>query len=150
MMKSVIAMPLEELAGLLGLRRRPERPFSPFEIIERIQNGLPIAALDRISHGLAPSDANFKYLIVPRATLARRKKRRENLSVDESDRVVRLVKIWVFARDVWGGDDAARAFLFRPHMILEGHRPIDVALATDIGARLVEDILGRLKYGSAA
>ncbi len=35
-------------------------------------------------------------------------------------------------------------------MMLEGRRPVDVVLATDMGARLVEDILGRLKYGSAA
>jgi putative toxin-antitoxin system antitoxin component (TIGR02293 family) len=140
----------EEVAGLLGLKGRADRPTSPLEIIERIQKGLPITALDRVSHFVAPSDANFKYLIISRATFARRKKQHEKLSVDESDRVVRLAKVWGIARDVWGSDEEARAFLFRPHMMLEGRRPVDLVLATDMGARLVEDILGRLKYGSAA
>jgi len=51
---------------------------------------------------------------------------------------------------VWGSDDAARAFLFRPHPMLEGQRPIDVVLANEFGRPLVEGILGRLQYGSAA
>lgn len=140
----------EDVAGLLGLKGRTDRPTSPLEIIERIQKGLPIAALDRVSHYVAPSDANFKYLIISRATFARRKKQHEKLSADESDRVVRLAKVCAIARDVWGSDEEARAFLFRPHMMLEGRRPVDLVLATDMGARLVEDILGRLKYGSAA
>ncbi|MDB5407981.1 MAG: hypothetical protein JWL84_2893 [Rhodospirillales bacterium] len=139
----------EQVAGVLGLRLRPERPTSPFEMIQRIQDGFPLSALERISVDVAPNDANFKYLIVPRATFGRRKKL-TRLTSDESDRVVRLAQVWVLAREVWGGDDEARAFLFRPHMMLEGKRPIDVAMATDMGARLVEDILGRLKYGSAA
>lgn len=140
----------EEVVGLLGLGGQADRPTSPLEIIERIRRGLPIKALDRVSLVVAPGDVNFKYLVVPRATLARRKKQREKLSVDEGDRVVRLAKVWAFARDVWGSEEEARAFFFHPHMMLEGLRPVDVVLATDMGARLVEDILGRLKYGSAA
>jgi uncharacterized protein (DUF2384 family) len=34
--------------------------------------------------------------------------------------------------------------------MLEGRRPIDVVPGGEFGARLVTDILGRLKYGSAA
>lgn len=56
----------------------------------------------------------------------------------------------VLAREVWGSDEAARAFLFRPHPMLEGRRPIDVVLANEFGRSLVEGILGRLQYGSAA
>jgi uncharacterized protein (DUF2384 family) len=39
----------------------------------------------------------------------------------------------VLAREVWGSDEAARAFL-----------------ANEFGRSLVEGILGRLQYGSAA
>lgn len=141
---------LEQVAVYLGIRSRREQAVSPFALIERIEEGLPITALNRVSHFMAPSDVNFKYLIIPRATLARRKKRRDKLSVDEGDRVVRLAKAWAFAREVWGSDEDARAFFFRPHQMLEGRKPIDVLLGTDTGARLVEEILGRLKYGSAA
>ena len=62
----------------------------------------------------------------------------------------RLARVSTMALDVWKTDVAARAFLFRPHPMLEGQRPVDVARATDLGAQLVEGILGRLKHGSAA
>jgi putative toxin-antitoxin system antitoxin component (TIGR02293 family) len=144
-----MVMVLDEVAGL-GLHGRVDRPTSPLEIIGRIKEGLPVKALDRVCLVLAPDDLDFKYQLVSRATLARRKSRHEKLSVDEGDRVVRLARVWAFARDVWGSEDEARSFFFRPHMLLEGRQPIDVVLATDLGARLVEDILGQLKYGSAA
>lgn len=142
---------LEDVAGILGIKGRENFPASPFDVIARIEHGLPIAALERVSKFVAPSDANFKYLIVARPTLDRRRKSQgRRLSSDESEKLARIAKVWTFAREVWGNDDEARAFLFRAHTMLEGRTPIVVALKTDMGARLVEDILGRLKYGSAA
>jgi putative toxin-antitoxin system antitoxin component (TIGR02293 family) len=142
----------EEIAVILGLARGEKGQLtSPLAIIRGIERGLTVTVLDRVSRRVAPSDVNFKYHIVPKATLARRKKGEQGrLSIDESDRLVRLVKVWMFAREAWGSDEEARAFLFRPHAMLEGRKPMDVMLRTDLGARLVEDILGRLKYGSAA
>jgi putative toxin-antitoxin system antitoxin component (TIGR02293 family) len=58
--------------------------------------------------------------------------------------------VWGLAVDVWGEDEAARAFFFRSHALLEGRRPVDVVIGSDLGARLVEEILGRLKHGTAA
>jgi putative toxin-antitoxin system antitoxin component (TIGR02293 family) len=139
----------DDIAAFLGFGRGG-RLTSPFAIVQSIESGLPVSALDRVSQLVAPTDVNFKYLIVSKATLARRRKRPNKLSTDESDRLVRLTKLWIFAREVWGSDKAAREFLFRPHAMLEGRRPIDVVLRTNLGAGLVEDILGRLKYGSAA
>jgi putative toxin-antitoxin system antitoxin component (TIGR02293 family) len=103
-----------------------------------------------VSRSIAPTDANFKYRVVSRATLDRRRKSEgKRLSPEESERLARIAKLWAFAREVWRSDEEARAFLFRPHMLLEGRQPIEVAVKTEIGARLVEDILGRLEYGSA-
>lgn len=72
------------------------------------------------------------------------------LSPDEGAKVVRLAEVWALAREVWGSDAEARGFLFRPHPMLEGRRPIDVVLANEFGRPLVEGILGGLQYGSAA
>lgn len=68
----------------------------------------------------------------------------------DSDRLARFARVWTLAREVWGNDQDARAFLFNPHMMLEGRPPVDVALATETGTSLVEGLLGRLHYGSAA
>lgn len=136
-----------DVATALGVK--VGREASAFDLISQIERGLSVTALDRLSTTLAPNDRTFKYRIVPRATYVRRKKHRR-LSFDESARVARVARIWAFAKEVWGSEEEARAFLFRSHPLLEDHRPIEVLIKSEIGARLVEDVLGRLAYGSAA
>jgi putative toxin-antitoxin system antitoxin component (TIGR02293 family) len=140
-----------EVARILGLAGQDSRAMSPIHLIGMIEAGLPISALDRLSESVAPADAKFKYRIVSRATLARRRKPgQERLLGDESDRLVRLAGAWTLALEVWGDGDRARAFFFRPHPLLEGRLPVDVVLSSELGAQWVNDILGRLKYGTAA
>jgi putative toxin-antitoxin system antitoxin component (TIGR02293 family) len=136
-----------ETATALGLQITREG--SAFDLISHIEKGLSVAALDRISRALAPDDRAFKYRIVPRPTYVRRKKGRR-LSFEESARLARLARIWAFAGEVWGGDEEARDFMFRSHPLLDDQRPIDLVIKGEIGARLVEEVLGRLAYGSAA
>lgn len=62
----------------------------------------------------------------------------------------RIGDVWRSAIEVWKSNDGAIEFLFRGHPLLRGARPVDVALASDDGARAVKEILGRLLYGSAA
>jgi putative toxin-antitoxin system antitoxin component (TIGR02293 family) len=137
----------DTVASVLGITKGQR---TTLDIIDEIVKGLPVKTLYRISNFVAPGDANFKFQIVSKATLARRKKQPgARLTSDESDRLARLAKVWTFAKEVWGDEENARAFLFRPHALLTDRRPIDVILGTDLGARLVEEILGRLQYGSA-
>ncbi|MBI3707614.1 MAG: DUF2384 domain-containing protein [Proteobacteria bacterium] len=137
-----------EVADVLGVAATGRAGRSPLHLISLIERGLPLAALDRVSGLLAPRDTAFKYRIVPKASLARRTLGKR-LSADESGRVARLAKAWSFAREVWGSDAEARDFLFRAHPLLEGRRPIDLVLGSELGAQLVDEILGRLQYGSA-
>jgi putative toxin-antitoxin system antitoxin component (TIGR02293 family) len=132
----------------LGLRSKG-RNASWLDVFERIEAGLPIVALELLTEDVAPGDAALKYRIVPKATLSRRTAERK-LSSEESARLVRLAKVWVFAKEVWGDEGAARRFLHEPHMLLQQRRPIDLVIANEIGAALVTDVLGRLRYGSAA
>lgn len=87
--------------------------------------------------------------LVPKATYERRKVA-HRLSSDEGTRLARVARIWSLALDVWQNDDDARDFLFRPHPMIEDKRPIDVVIQNEFGASMIVDILGRLKYGSAA
>jgi putative toxin-antitoxin system antitoxin component (TIGR02293 family) len=118
-------------------------------LITRIEDGLPIAALDRVARLLAPEDAQFKYRLVPKATYERRKVA-HRLSADESARLARVARVWAIALDVWKTEAMTRDFLFRPHPMIEDKRPIDVVIQSEFGAELVVEILGRLKYGTAA
>ncbi|RDJ22180.1 DUF2384 domain-containing protein [Bosea caraganae] len=137
------------IADVLGLPVKGPAAATPFGLISRIEDGLPTGALDRLARLLAPDDAQFKYRFVPKATYERRKTA-HRLSADEGIRLARVARAWSLARDVWQTDEDARDFLFRPHAMLEDKRPIDIVIQNEIGAELVLDILGRLKYGTAA
>lgn len=139
----------ETVMANLGLHPKARKGASWLDLFDRVQAGLPLSALDQALRSVAPDDASLKYAIVPKATLARRIQARR-LSAEESAKLVRLAKAWAFAKEVWRDDKAARRFLFEPHMLLQGRKPVDLVLANEIGAALVTDVLGRLRYGSAA
>ncbi len=144
---SAIAAP--DIATLLGLQPKDSAPVSDLALVDHIMAGLPVAALRRVAAGFAPHDTSFIFRLVPRATLARRERTRR-LTAEESDRLARFARVWRAALDVWQDEDAARQFLDRPHPLLEGRKPLDLVLANELGAKLTEDTLGRLKYGTAA
>lgn len=135
------------VADVLGLKVPPGH-FSAMDMVKALHAGLPPHALDTVLDHLS-DDEGLKHRIVPRASLARRQ-RAQRLSAPESERLARIARIWVMARGVWGSDEEARAFLFRPHPLIDDARPIDVVIDSEIGAQVVEDVLGRLQFGSAA
>jgi putative toxin-antitoxin system antitoxin component (TIGR02293 family) len=138
-----------DIADVLGLPAKGIDAHSPFGLMSRIEEGLPIGALERVAHLLAPSDSQFKYRLIPKATYERRKSALR-LSSDEGTRLARVARVWSLALDVWQTEEDARDFLFRSHPMLEDRRPIDVVIQSEIGAELVLDVLRSLKYGSAA
>lgn len=121
---------------------------SQLEYLELIREGLPTQSLSSLATAVAPENQSFKFRIVPKSTLARRKGGR--LTAGESVLVARLVTIWQQAIDVWKEPEAARDFLYRKHSLLGGRMPIDLVLENEIGAQMVTEILGRLEHGSAA
>lgn len=137
------------VADVLGLPEKEPTARSAFGLMSRIEDGLPLSALDRVARLLAPGDAQFKYRLVPKATYERRKGS-HRLSQDEGARLARLARVWGLAVEVWQDEAGARDFLFRSHAMLEDRRPIDVVIQSEIGGEMVLDILAGLKYGSAA
>jgi len=64
----------------------------------------------------------------------------------ESDRLYRLARIMALARESLGEDDVARRWLKRPNRALGGLPPV-AAIDTEMGARQVENVLGRIACG---
>ena len=138
------------LAALLGVKPKSSL-FTSLDLAKAVGEGLPVKAVDRVCAMIAPYEPSLRYRIVSKATLARRKRsERHRLSPEEGDRLARLARLWAFTVNVWGSEPAARRFLGEPHPLLGGRVPREVATETEIGARAVEELLGRLKYGSAA
>lgn len=142
-------MPPATVEALLGLA--PARPASLLSLVYSIQDGLPVSALDRLAEAVAPEDAAFKFRLIPKATLERRRRSAtRRFTGDEGDRLARLAKVFSFALDIYREPEGAREFLSRPHAMLDGQSPLDVALATGHGADLVVNLLGRAAYGGGA
>ena len=137
------------IEALLGVA--PGRPTSRLALAYSIEGGLPVAALDRLADSVAPDDPRFKFRLIPKATLERRRKSpSQRLTSEEGDRLARLAKVFSFALDIYRVPEKAREFLGRPHPMLDGKAPLDVALATGPGADLVINLLGRAAYGGGA
>ena len=114
----------------------------------RVEEGLPVESLESVARHIARSDsevAKIKHRIVPKTTLARRRR----LTREESERLERLARVTALAEEVWEDLDNARIFLQSEQKSLGGARPIDLA-ATDLGAREVQDLLMKLEWSLPA
>jgi putative toxin-antitoxin system antitoxin component (TIGR02293 family) len=116
------------------------------KIISRIQDGLPVDELNALQASLAlPMETLATKLGISKATLHRRKAE-GRLDPAESDRVVRFARLMGQAVKVFGSEAAAREWLNTPQFGLGGAVPLDYA-ETEVGAREVENLLGRIEYG---
>jgi putative toxin-antitoxin system antitoxin component (TIGR02293 family) len=87
-----------------------------------------------------------RFVAIPQRTLTRRQTEGK-LQPDESDRVWRASNIFAMAVDLFEGDiAAARKWLQTPQAALGGESPLDFA-STEVGAREVENLIGRLEHG---
>jgi putative toxin-antitoxin system antitoxin component (TIGR02293 family) len=116
------------------------------EVIHSIQMGLPFDELEQLRASLdVPIEKLTPKLGISKATFHRRKKQ-GRLEKDESDRVVRFARLMGKAVAVLESEEAARRWLASPQFGLGGAIPLDYA-QTEVGAREVEDLLGRIEYG---
>ena len=67
---------------------------------------------------------------------------------EQSDRLVRVVRVLAAAEETFGSQDKASRWLRRPTKVLEGEAPLEL-LDTTEGAREVEDLLHRIDHGLA-
>ena len=85
-------------------------------------------------------------VIIPARTLQHRRSRNERLTVEESDRVIRALRVLSAAEGVYESRERALQWLRRVNPRLNGRSPISL-LKTDTGARIVEELLGQIDEG---
>ncbi len=112
-----------------------------------VEEGLPFSALERFQRNIdLPLRELADAIRVPLRTLDRRK-RAGRLEPEESDRAIRLSRVFGAVLTLFEGDEeAARAWLKRRQVALGNERPIDF-VRTEVGAREVERLIGRLEHG---
>ena len=120
--------------------------FPPSKLVEMLQAGLPVRELNDLQATLAvPMEKLVPLLGISKATFHRRKLA-GRLDQAESDRVLRFARLMGRAIEVMETQENARQWLTAPQFGLGGAVPLKYA-ETEVGAREVEDLLGRIEYG---
>jgi putative toxin-antitoxin system antitoxin component (TIGR02293 family) len=115
------------------------------EILRIVEGRLGASVIKRLL-GLGLARAEIDAAVIPSRTLQHRRSRRERLTLEESDRVLRLVRILSTAEAVYGNRERALAWLRRPNPRLDGRSPISL-VKTDTGSRIVEELLTQIDEG---
>lgn len=127
---------------------KTQRLRSDQDLVQVVEERLPTDVIDGLRRSGVTDDEVYA-LVVPRRTLTHRRARREALSQDESDRAVRLARTTALAEQVFGNAERAWRWLRASKRQFRGRSPLQL-LATDAGARLVEELLYRVDEGMAA
>jgi putative toxin-antitoxin system antitoxin component (TIGR02293 family) len=134
---------IDELGGKQTLGRTLA---SEEEMREAIREGFPPAVVEELmrSSGLTLTELATALDLSPRSL--QRHRRSGRLARYESDRLYRLARIVALADEFLGDHEKAVRWLKRPNRALGGISPV-AALDTELGARQIENILGRIAYG---
>lgn len=117
--------------------------------LETVEAGVPVEVMMQflLASGVELKDTYD--IVLPARTLKHRRARKQSLSSDESDKLVRLVRVFDLAVAVFGDAAQARAWLHRAKKRFDGRKPLHM-LRTDMGARMVEEMLGQIDDGMFA
>lgn len=146
-MAAMAAVAIDDLAKVLGGKRQFRFGVGNDRDFRRsVEAGLPYASLEAVMtrFGFTRPEMSGVLRLPPR-TMARRK-REARLNADESDRLLRLARIGAEAARILGDEGNAVGWLRDPNRALGYEIPLGL-LQTDIGARQVEQILGRIEHG---
>jgi putative toxin-antitoxin system antitoxin component (TIGR02293 family) len=138
-------MPPGAFYSLMGGKLGVPKLRSGEDLASLVEKRLPAAAIDALVRGGLSSPEVYQ-LIVPRRTLAHRVAKHQPLSEDESDKAVRVARIAAMAEQVFGEPERAWRWLRKPKPRFAGKTPVEM-LATEAGARLVEEMIQQIDHG---
>jgi len=128
--------------SLVGLK-----VFDPIKIVMMVSEGLPFRALARFQKNTMFSTSDIVELVAIAPRTLHRRKEQGRLAPEESDRLLRVTRVFAKALQLFEGDARAAQGWFRtPSKPLGGEQPFRLA-QTDLGAREVEALIDRLEHG---
>jgi putative toxin-antitoxin system antitoxin component (TIGR02293 family) len=140
----------KRVASLLGGMSKLGKEIKSDRDLEKLViSGLPSESVKIVVDRIYPDASTQYYEVVPRSTLNRKLSDKSPLPIQYSEKLERLARIYAFALEVWESEEDAREFMSKSHPMLDNRTPF-AACMTELGARQVEQILGRLLFGSAA
>jgi putative toxin-antitoxin system antitoxin component (TIGR02293 family) len=113
----------------------------------KVEEGLPVADLVQFGrHAGFTNEELAKLIHIPARTYARRVASDARLKVPEGERVVRLIRVYGRAKELFVTPENTRGWLNARLRALGDRTPLDFA-QTEPGAREVENVIGRIEHG---
>lgn len=131
----------------LSCLRRVSGKSSAHDLSTLVHEGLPSASVEELEQAFRVTRKEIALALrIPMTTLSRRLVE-GRLNTDESDRVVRFARLKDLTVEMMQGDEEeAIAWLKTPAPILGNESPFTHA-TTEVGAREVEMLIGRIRHG---
>ena len=134
----------EQLGGAKTIGRQVQ---SEADLARAVELGFPTATIDALrKRGV--TDRDIAALIIKPRTLSHRRVKHSRLTMEESDRAVRLARVRALAEGAFADRHKADRWLHQELTALDGRRPIDL-IRTQVGARMVEGLLASIAWGAA-
>ena len=130
-----------QIGDWLGL----QSPATEGEILHIVEGRLAPSIIKRLN-ALGLERSEIDAVVIPSRTLQHRRSRREKLTVDESDRVLRVIRVLSLTESIYGSRARALAWLRKPHPRLDGRTPLSL-LKADAGNRIVAELLIQIDEG---
>jgi putative toxin-antitoxin system antitoxin component (TIGR02293 family) len=130
-----------QIGDWLGL----QAPATESDVLRIVEGRLATSVIKRLK-ALGLDRSEIDEAVIPARTLQHRRSRREKLTMEESDRVLRVIRVLSSAEAIYGSRERALAWLRRPHPRLKNRAPLSL-LKTDTGSRIVEELLVQIDEG---
>jgi len=116
------------------------------EVIQSLREGLAVSSFTKLQKALEISSKRLADAVNISLRTINRRKKEGKFRTDESERVLRIARLFDMAKELLGDEDLARQWLKSPKRALDDKTPLEFA-ETEPGAQEVADLLGRLKHG---
>src|SRR2546428_5530014 len=119
------------------------------DLRDAIREGFPPAVVEELmrASGLTLKELAASLDLSPRSL--QRRRRAGRLARYESDRLYQLARSIALAKHYLGTEETATRWLKRPNRALGGQSPLEL-IDTELGARTVENALGRIAYSGVS
>lgn len=129
-----------DISGYIGVNPQPD-----FELTQIVEHGLPLESLSVLKDkGL--TSAEISELVIPARTLKHRRDRGQNLSPEETERLLRVGRVLSFAEKTFGDRSKSLHWLRRQDDRLDDRTRLSL-MATEAGGRLIEGMLWQIDEG---
>jgi putative toxin-antitoxin system antitoxin component (TIGR02293 family) len=122
-----------------------QSPATESEICRLVEERLSPTVIERLC-ALGLKRKEIDDVVISSRTLRHRSARHEKLTVEESDRVLRLIRVLSVAESVFGSREKALAWLRSSNDRLGGRSPFSL-LKTHTGSRVAEEQLIQIDEG---